>query len=354
MKTSTGIGLLLALAAGAASAEPYLAIRSGLKCAACHTNPTGGGQRTAFGNIYAQHQLPAQPSTDTELWTGSVLSRFTVGSDARIGATQFENSDRDDNLEFDVENVTVYAGARLNEHVSLYVDQRVAPGGSSNREAWIKLERGAFYAKAGRIFLPFGWRVEDNTAFIREVTGVNMNQGDDGIEFGYGQGRLDAQLAVTNGAGGGGETDDGKLFTTRLSWTQPNWQVGVSGYHNNTDFEDRTMAGVFAGLNTGPITWLAEFDYIEDEDEDGNELDQWVAFLEANWMFRRGHVIKLTLETHRFDAGELEDRDRGSLVYEVFPWSFTQLRFGVRSRESDEDDAFLNSEEAFIQLHAYF
>ena len=230
---------LLACFATPVAAEPYLAVRSGFKCSACHTNPTGGGQRSAFGNLYAQQQLPAKSADPDTAWTGTVLSRLTFGIDARAGATQFELDDRDDNLQFDVDRVTVYGGVTLNEHTSLYVDQQVAPGGSSNREAWIRFDWHDFYAKAGRIFLPFGWRLEDNTAPIREVTGVNMNKGDDGVEFGYEKGRFDAQLAVTNGAGGAAESDDGKLFTARLAWAEPRWQLGLSGYHNNTDEEYR-------------------------------------------------------------------------------------------------------------------
>src|SRR6266851_2987680 len=90
--------LALALLAPTVSrAEPYLAVRTGAKCMACHVNPTGGGKRTEFGSIYSQTALaeaylnPATGETmaapeggpQSALWTGKLNDHLAVGSDLR-------------------------------------------------------------------------------------------------------------------------------------------------------------------------------------------------------------------------------------------------------------------------------
>lgn len=334
-------------------AEPYLAVRAGMDCAQCHVNPTGGGARNAFGNIYSQTQLTAETVTLPQPWTGKLAQLLNVGANARYSAKQSDVSGVDTNLEFATEQFTVYLGAEILDRLTVYVDQQVAPGGSLNREAWMKLKFGDFYVKAGRMFLPFGWRLQDNSSFVRQVSGINMLQGDDGAEIGWHKGNLVAQLAVTNGNGGGAERDDGKQFTARFARVGQGWQAGFSLVDNNTDTLDRSGGGVFAGLKTGEVSWLLEYDRLEDNPEIGltDEID--VIFLEANWQITRGHNLKLTAEQIEFHL-DPDEQQRYSAVYEYTPLPFAQLRLGYRVRDSDADNAFLNSDQAFLELHGFF
>jgi hypothetical protein len=77
----------LSLAAGCAYAEPYLAVRTGLKCTQCHVNPTGGGLRSVYGDVYAQTVLPAlHLDTGKDTWTGDISSFLRLGGDLRTEA----------------------------------------------------------------------------------------------------------------------------------------------------------------------------------------------------------------------------------------------------------------------------
>ncbi|MGH8211367.1 MAG: hypothetical protein ACREU6_17575, partial [Steroidobacteraceae bacterium] len=71
-----------------AHAEPYLAVQMGLKCGQCHVNPTGGGLRTAYGDVFAQTLMPANRiDTGNDVWTGDVAKFFRIGGDLRFDGT---------------------------------------------------------------------------------------------------------------------------------------------------------------------------------------------------------------------------------------------------------------------------
>jgi hypothetical protein len=342
-----------------ALAEPYLAIREGMQCSSCHVDPTGGGMRNEFGNIYGQNNLPAEVLniTGDTTWTGQLAGPISIGGNGRYSARQFDVDNVDNATNFSVDRASIYIGARLNENISFMVDQQLAPGGSISRATWVKINNGDWYLKAGKLFQPFGWRLEDDTAVVRQVTGINFTNGDNGVELGYERGSWSAQLALTNGTGSDSEVDDGKQASARLANVASNFQWGINANFNNTDNGERTIAGVFAGLNTGPITWLFEWDQISDKDFASGDLDQDIALLEANYLLTKGHNLKVSLEGQRFDD-DTEDRMRYSVVYEYFPISFSQFRLGVREREGEDLnpilDAQLNVREIFAQLHVYF
>ncbi len=348
----TALGMLCLTLGQAGRAEPYISVRSGQPCHACHSNGTGGGLRTAFGSAYAVNTLSARPlveqSFDPEL---GIFEGLRLGGNARYSARQFDADDADGNLEFSTDRVSLYGHLQLNRMVGLYIDQQVAPGGSLNREAWARLSREQWYLKVGKFFLPYGWRLEDDTAFVRQVTGINFATPDNGLEFGYEGAALQGQLAVTNGAGGGSEIDDGKFVLARGNWIGALGQLGLSVGFNDADNGERLLLGLTAGLNTGPLAWLLEYDRIVDSIPGQDDEEQDIALLEADWLIARGHNLKFTAEWQRPDAGD--ERTRGSVVWEYFPWSYTQLRTGVRVQRSD-NPRFVEGEEYFLQAHIYF
>ncbi len=115
------------------------------------------------------------------------------------------------------------------------------------------------------------------------------------------------------------------------------------------------MYGAFAGLRTGPIAWLAEVDWITDDLPAGGDQDALASLVEGNWLFMRGHNLKVTYEYFDPDNDIDEDhRVRYSLVYEYSPMQFVQGRAGVRVYDGVPEVDAQNRDELFLELHGYF
>jgi hypothetical protein len=353
--------LVLVWCGAAAHAEPYLAVQSGQKCAQCHTNGTGGGMRTPFGNLFAQNQLAANKLDTGADWTGSVGTYLGLGADMRSALTVTDVPGTPRSNAFDLREARVYLNVTpIPGRLSLYVDQLVAPDSALNREAFVRYTSGdgALYVKAGRMYLPFGWRLQDNEAFVRSETTVNMSSPDTGVELGWDRDALSLQFAVSNGTQGAPENDRRKQFSLQGSWIRDTWRVGLAGNLNDAAAGDRTALGVFGGLRTGPVSWLAEFDTIEDRSTvatigRGTKSSVWL--LEGNWRIVQGHNLKLTTEYLDPDRDIASNRQRrNSVVYEYTPLQYLQLRAGLRHHDGPSQFPVQNRRLLFVEAHGFF
>ena len=348
-------------------AEPYLAVRTGQKCMTCHVNPTGGGKRTEFGAIYGNTALAAghleeiseqaSPGSTPEFWTGKINDYLTLGADARINVDSAEIPNQENTFDLRLRNAQLYFELQLvPNRLTLYVDERVAPGGAINRETFALLWSKArdMYIKAGRFFLPYGLRLEDDNAFIRQASGINFNSSDNGVEGGLEMGPWSAQLAISNGTAGGAENNRDKQLSLIGSYVQPAWRVGASLNSNQSISSERTMQNVFGGFRTGAVSWLGEVDDITVEGPAIGTNRLRATLFEANVEVLQGHNLKLTYEHFDPDLDfDDDERERISAVWEYVPFQHTQFRLGYRDNQAPIQSNLQNANELFAQWHVF-
>jgi len=352
-----------ALAGARAGAEPYLAVANGYKCGQCHVNPTGGGERTAFGEIFAQTALPAaHVDTGTDTWTGALNRFISLGGDLRYDFEVQQVPQQKTTNQFDLEQARLYLQASvIPDRLLVYVDEQVAPGGALNREAWGMFWSAdhSWYLKGGQMYLPFGLRLEDQSAFVKQVTGINMTTPDNGVEVGFERGHFDLQFAVSNGTAGGTPKSNGKQESLQLQYVDSRFRGGIAANFNDSSGEgSRDAFGVFGGVRTGPIAWLAEADYVSDHglpSGPGGGARQLATLLEGNYSPARGHNLKVTYEYLDPDREVANDQQtRWSFVYEYTPIQFLQLRAGARLNDGIPQLPAEHLKLYFVQLHGFF
>src|SRR5918994_2815103 len=268
MMSSSGASLLTLAALTAspgslATAEPWIALKTGLKCAACHVNRSGGGGRNNLGSVYAQTQL----AWTTDAVKSRALNQFLfVGFDFRLKAsgTLRESTPR---TSIDLDEAQVYLEARLvRDRIAFYIDQTVGPDRAVARELFALVEKLPWngYAKAGKLLVPYGLRLKDDEEFVRAVTGFNYDTPDQGVELGVEPGPWSVVAAVTNGNVGAAENNSWKLASAVVSYTGGEYRLGLSGSRNTGDGIRRDVYGGFGGLRLGPVAILGEADFVEE------------------------------------------------------------------------------------------
>lgn len=308
--------LLAAMAADAGSllAEPHLAVRTGHQCQACHVNQTGGGKRNAFGVYYEQEMLPdlELPSTDTfKMFDGRLHDAVWVGADLHVANLTRSSSDETTNS-FETPEGNLYLDLILGPGpLRLYSDVSLAPGGTRARELFAMLGRipGHLYVKAGRFFPPYGWRLYDDDAFIREETGFNFRSPDDGLEIGWQPGPLNASLAITNGNGGAPDDETNKRVSFNTLWATNRFQLGASGASNRQGDTSQRLGGVMGGLKLHTrLTVLGELDFGRlENDAAGATTRQMLAYVQGDFWITGGLALRAAFDYSDPDSSESGD-----------------------------------------------
>ncbi len=354
-------GIVSSLTSTPGRAEPYLAVESGLKCNSCHVNPSGGGKRNVFGTTYARAVLSERiilSDAQSQPWTGEIASWLGVGGNYRGGYTSTEIPGADDSSEWATEKATVQLEIRaVPDLLTIYADQQLAPGDSLNREAFLLATpgNGRYTIKAGQFFLPFGHRLQDDNTFVRQRSGINFNTPDNGIEFGLELPRWSVQAAFSDGTAGAGSSPGKEQTSLSAVYVRPRWRVGASYNVNEDPLGDRKMQAVFAGWRTGPISWLAELDFIQDDQPGGGDVEVYATLIEGNWRIRKGHNLKVAYEF--LDPSDLiaeDEEERYSVVWEYSPFQLFQTRIGYRVYNGVPLFPTTNRETFFLELHGYF
>ena len=350
--------LLALLVTGQTSrAEPYLAVQKGMQCSICHSHPAGGGKRSVYGNVFAQTELAARRLGDGKLWTGNVQKWLSIGADLRASFVDIDAPNRRGTSETGFDRGTFYLEAALiPNRLSIYVDQQFSPDDIENREAYVRLnsKNTQWFVTVGQFYLPYGLRLQDDSAFVRQATGINFANFDRGVLGGYNAGPWSAIASITDGSGAGRSGSSNQLNLVS-SYSQPTWRAGISGSVNDDDAGDRTMFGFFGGLKTGPVAWLAEIDSIRDDIAPGVTANAFAGLLEANWTIRDTHNLKLSYDYLDPDNDIREDHQvRYSLIWEHSPIQFLQARVGYRLYDGIPQVDAQNRKVFFAELHGFF
>ena len=347
-----------------AEKEPYLAVRTGLKCSACHVNRTGGGMRNDFGAAYAGSTLPM--TTEGFQFQNRALNDFIkMGADFRLSGSALLSSatarDAAPRTSLNINRANLYIEAKLIEDkLTLYFDETLAPGGATSREFFALLDIPGVngYAKVGTFFLPSGLRILDDQEFIRQVTGFTMLAPDQGVEVGIEPGPFSILASVTNGSRGATENNSGKQVTGTAAWISRRFRLGASASRNTQGGLHTDVLGGFGGLNVGKLSLLGEVDYVQGASGEGRDVDQLVVYGEADLLIRKGVNAKVTYGFHNRDVDRPEDeRIRARFGLELFPFPYLQISGFYLIRDDIPEGLSLalpQRDEVFIELHLLF
>ncbi|MDB5104867.1 MAG: hypothetical protein JWP91_2556 [Fibrobacteres bacterium] len=349
---------VMGLAAGIVSAEPYIAVRTGFKCSQCHVNRTGGGKRTEFGNVFSQYKLlMASPLNDSLPYSfdPKLNKSISIGANWRVEqvrsmAYKHQGQEAASKDEVVIRESNLYVNIELVKNfLTAYLDETMA-GSVSNREFYGMVALpGNSYLKFGNMLLPYGFRLMDDDAFVRNNTNYTYNRHDLGYEAGIEPGPFSLIANVTNdqlsSVGSVVFRDMPVLRTFRLGGS---YGTGIRKKERGKN----PTYGAFGGFALGMFTVLAERDWIKND-----SIRSMADYAELDFLPRQGLNFKFAYEYLWPDRNvpvAVNGRSRMVVGAEPFITQFMQIGLYYRKNDWIPQNLAKNQDEIFGRLHVFF
>lgn len=386
--------LVFGACCGRSWAEPYMAIREGRKCSACHVNMDGGGMRTLLANTHMQeitHYRDLFPELEnaTETFNGQITSFLSIGGNLRLNDSIVFQDEPDaqglvphkvlrgnvDENVLEFRRAPLYALVTLvPEYLEVYLDESFAPGGTITRELFGLMKGllpGKGYVKGGKFFLDYGLRSADDTLFsldndtnkqfVRGRTGTDFESSDTGVEIGFQPGPTHFTVQVTDGSSGDADvrvTSNLYALFTDLPVVE-NAMLGVSFMHVDSSSGETYTYGAYAGSNFGPLEYQGEVDWIHFSASEASAPanGSFLAYGELNYLLLGWINCKA--------FGEYADNDpnadttnsaqnRFGFGVEPFLGRFLQTRLFYAIANGAKNRALDNQNRLVMELHLFF
>jgi hypothetical protein len=394
------------LLAAPALAEPYIAVREGLPCSACHVNVTGGGKRTDLVSTHARDILHypnffGPLSNPPEFFSGEVNKYIAIGSDLRASNTAVfqdlgSNSEcsgaiqqqspttrcvsndkvfrgRLEKNRMDVTEAELYGEVRLiPDYLTFYLDQQFQPT-TNNREAF-GLLRGLLpwngYVKGGQMFLPYGLQLQDDQAFIRGgrtngsssiSTGFSFNNSEPAFEIGFAPGPFSLVAAVSDGSSDDRDVRVTTTVSAMFTELPVVRNVLLGGSFSRVGPPDRQslLFGFFGGSNFERFTALTEVDFLSDSSSmtNGRTVGRFIFYGEGDYLLFGWLNVKATGEYSDNDGtlGDTDDSENQVTVgLEPFLTRFLQPRLFYQINNGISTDPTHNQNLLVAEMHLFF
>ncbi|MBW2307676.1 MAG: hypothetical protein JRG73_12160 [Deltaproteobacteria bacterium] len=331
-----------------------------LHCNSCHVNPTGGGLRNRFARYYARNRGTTFPLPFMEAIEDKrqKVERFIqVGGDLRYAHVE---PDRGEEINFYMHR-EYYIALHPFPYITLYYQNGRYPEGVERRRENFLLVRDLpfqSHVKVGRFIPPFGLRVPDHTAFVRDRLNLGHFDWVEGLEVGTNPLIPFLNAAVFNEMANEAFGRDATGFSVNAGVKALHMAYritfGLGGQYFRADSSERNtqIQGFHGMLGFWRMSWNFEWDERQIEERTPSiQTETRAVYSLLNFELYRGVDLFFQYDFLDPDLKIRDDhRHRYTLGVSLHPVEMLELEFRWRYQVETPD---VENDEWMVQIHLW-